>query len=111
MSAASASSLSRRRAASATAAPWAASAAAVAAPMPLDAPVTSATVPSSTGSTRIHRPYLRSLVRSLTRICPVLRPAGIRGRRGGGGRRGHGPGDLVEGADARVLPAGAPDQP
>src|SRR5262249_44538959 len=37
--------------------------------------------------------------------------AGIRGRRGVAGRRGHGPGDLVEGADARVLPAGTPDQP
>src|SRR5215471_4834754 len=49
---ASSSSLSRLRAASATAAPWAASAVAVAAPIPLDAPVTSATVPFSTGSTR-----------------------------------------------------------
>src|SRR5258708_5078274 len=40
--AATASSLSLRRAASATAEPWAASGAAVAAPMPLEAPVTSA---------------------------------------------------------------------
>ena len=45
------SSLSRRRAASATAAPWAARADALAALIPPEAPVTSATVPSSTGFT------------------------------------------------------------
>src|SRR5215472_13697363 len=60
MLAASSSSLSRLRAASATAAPWAASAAAVAAPIPRDAPVTSATVPFSTGSTTTHHPLISS---------------------------------------------------
>src|ERR1700683_3560157 len=69
MSAASASSRSPRRAASATAAPSAASAVAAAAPMPLEAPVTSATVPSSTDCTRKSSPLTH---RGLLGICHLV---------------------------------------